>query len=176
ALTRLGKECAHAERGGIARLEVPQEIREREAARADALDHEDVLALDGIVEVLSDAHDAGGARLRIRHGRDEVEGGGNGELAHQVGDEQRGALEHADQMKVLVGIVPRDLGAEPRHLLLDGRRLEQHVAEAVDGARHHTKRAARRNSRASPTRARSASPAASASSKHWEMVRTEWSV
>ena len=102
--------------------------------------------------------------------------GGNGELAHQVGDEQRGALEHTDQVELLVGIVARDLGAEPRDLTLDGGVVEQHVAEAVDGARHHAKRAARRNSRDSPTSASVREPGGFRSSKHWEMVRTEWSV
>src|SRR5262245_59842387 len=101
ALTRLGEQRAHPERGGVTRLEVAQQIRQSEAARADALDHEDVPALDGLIEVLADARDAGGAALGVRHRRDEVEGSGNGELAHEVGDEQRRPLENGDQVQAL---------------------------------------------------------------------------
>ena len=37
---------------------------------------------------------------------------GHGELAHQVGHEEHGALEHADQQQVAALVVGRDLGSE----------------------------------------------------------------
>ena len=109
-------------------------------------------------------------------GRDEVDGGGDADLTHQVGDEQAAPLSTPIRWRLLAGIVTRDLGAEARHLLLDRRLVEQHLAEAVGAARHHENRVAFRNSRDCSTSGGSASPAASASSKHCEMVRTEWSV
>src|SRR5215831_6928436 len=51
----LGEEGAHLERRWTARLEIAEEIGEGEPACADSLDHQHVLPLDGLVEVLFDA-------------------------------------------------------------------------------------------------------------------------
>src|SRR5215831_376398 len=67
----LGEEGADPERRRVARLEVPQEVRQGEAARTDALDDQHVPPLDGVVEVLLDADDARGAGLRVGDDRDE---------------------------------------------------------------------------------------------------------
>src|SRR4030095_11243077 len=60
----LHEKGAHADRRGLARLEIAHEIGQAEPARAHALDDDHVLALDGIVQVLSDPYDPGSARRR----------------------------------------------------------------------------------------------------------------
>src|SRR5215831_10907255 len=59
ARSLLEEEGARAQRGGLTRLEVAEQIGEAEPAGADALDHDDMAVLDGLVEVLSDADHPG---------------------------------------------------------------------------------------------------------------------
>ena len=65
------------------------------------------------VEVLEDAHHAGriGGRAVARHGH-EVEGHGTLDAPRQVGHEEHGALEHADEQELLALVVARDLGGD----------------------------------------------------------------
>ena len=77
---------------------------------------------------------------------------------------------------MLVGVVAGDLRAEPGHLVLDGRLVEQHLAEAVDGGAASgepggLEELARLLDEARGRRARRPPR----SSKHCEMVRTECS-
>ena len=72
-------------------------------------------ALERGVEVLEDPHHAGGlGRGAVGGDGHEVDLAVHVEVAHEVGEEEDGALEHADQQQVLAGVVARDLG---RHLL-----------------------------------------------------------
>src|SRR5512145_1298952 len=64
AALRLRQERADLERGRLPGLEVAEQVGERQARVDDVLDDEDVPALDGDVEVLEDANDAGGVDAR----------------------------------------------------------------------------------------------------------------
>src|SRR3990172_1624063 len=123
---RLGHERAHVERGRLARLERAQEVREREARVDDILDDEDVPSLDRDVEVLENAHDARGVDpgAVARHGH-EVDLAGDVDRAHEVGHEEDGALEHADEEEVAAAVVPADLGAELGDPRLERRLVDQ---------------------------------------------------
>ena len=98
---------------------------ERQARVDDVLDEQHVAVLDRGVEVLEDADDARGVgRRAVARDRHEVDLAGDLELAHQVGDEEHGALEDADDQELAALVVAADLGAEltnPRReiLLLD---------------------------------------------------------
>ena len=76
----------------------------------DVLDDQHVAALDRRVEVLEDPHDAAGVGRRAvgRHGH-EVDLARDLDVAHEVGQEEDGALEHADQQQVAAGVVAGDL-------------------------------------------------------------------
>ena len=50
--------------------------------------------------------------------------------AHQVGEEEDGALEHADQEQVAPGVVARDLRAELAHAVLQVVGLDEDLADA----------------------------------------------
>src|SRR5215468_8482225 len=171
----LGHEGTGLDRGGAARLEVAEEIGEAEPARADPLHHEDVAPLQGLVEILADAHDARGPYLAVGDDGDEIHGGRNGKRAQEVGEKDSGALEHADQVQRLVRVVGGDLGGEPRHLGADGLLVEERLAQARVENGHQAKRVAFTKARASSMDAGSTRPAVSHSSRHWEIVRMAWS-
>src|SRR5262245_53636343 len=94
---RLRQEGADLERGRLARLEVPQQVGEREPRVDDVFDDEDVPSLDRDVEVLEDAHDARrvDARAVARDGH-EVDLARHLDPPHEVGHEEDGALENGD--------------------------------------------------------------------------------
>src|SRR5215475_4112240 len=175
ARSALGHEGAGLDGGGPARLEVAQEVGEAQAARSDPLHHEHVPAFQRLVEILADAHDAGGGDLAVGDDRDEVHGGGNGQRAQQVGEEYRGALQHPDQVHRLVRVVGGDLGGQARHLGADGLLVQQRLAEPRVKDGHQAKRVALTKARASSMAAGSTRPAVSHSSRHWEIVRMAWS-
>jgi len=56
---RLGQQGADLQAGGLAGLQVPQEIGQGQAGIDDVLDHEHVATLDVDVEVLEDPYDPG---------------------------------------------------------------------------------------------------------------------
>ena len=100
---------------GLARLEVAQQVLERQPGVDDVLDDQHVAALDRRVEVLEDPHDARGLRRRAVGGDGhEVDLARHVDLAHQVGEEEDRALEHADQQQVAAGVVARDLARRAR--------------------------------------------------------------
>ena len=84
----------------------------------------------GGVEVLEDPHDAGGLGRRAV-GRDghEVDLAGHVDVAHQVGEEEDGALQHADQQQVLALVVARDLRAQLAHAVLEVVGLDEDLAD-----------------------------------------------
>ena len=79
--------------------------------------------------------------LRIRTTPEESVGravGGDGhevdlardlDLAHQVGEEEHRALEHADQQQVLARVVARDLLAQLAHAVLELVGLDEDLAD-----------------------------------------------
>ena len=110
-------------RPGPALAELAHEVREREAGVDDVLDDHDVAAADVGVEVVEDLHPAGVGREP--GDRDEVELDGDvGDRPGEVGDEDQRAFQHADEHDA-VGMVPLDLGAEPRDVRGDGVGVEQ---------------------------------------------------
>ena len=79
-------------------------------------------AFDRGVEVLEDPHHAGGIGLRAVAGDGhEVDLAGHADVAHQVGEEEHGALQHADHEEVaalvLLADLPPQLGDAPLQLL-----------------------------------------------------------
>src|SRR6266516_422989 len=69
--------------------------------RHQSTDLEHVATFDVDVEVLEDPDDAGGiGRVAVARERHEVDLAGDGEVPHQVGHEEDGTLEDADQEQV----------------------------------------------------------------------------
>ena len=87
-------------------------------------------AFDGGVEVLEDAHDAAGVGGRAvgGHGH-EVDLARDLDVAHEVGQEEHGALEHADQQQVLARVVARDLGGQLADPVLELVGLDEDLAD-----------------------------------------------
>src|SRR5262249_42810905 len=134
---------------------------------ADALDHDDMAVLDGLVEVLSDADHPGRGDAGIGNDRDEVHGRGNGEGPDEIGRENGGALEDAAQVHRAVRVVLGDARAQTGHLELDGLLVEEDVADL--GWPHRLTRPqggrlSRTNARDRSTAAASARPVASSAS------------
>src|SRR6266567_6554982 len=173
SLATLGHEGARLDGGGSSGVKIPQEVGKAEAARADAFDHEHILALEGLVEILTDPHHPGGGDLPVGHHGDEVHGGGYAERAEEIREKDGGAFEDSHQMKRLVRVVCRDLRGEPCHLDPDRLLVEQRLAYSIADGRHHANRVAFTNSRDCSMAAASTRPEPSHSSRHCEMVRTE---
>ena len=119
-----------ATRSRAARREVLQQVAERQPRVDDVLDHQDVLVGYRSIEVLDDADDAGGrGRGSVGGDRHEIELARHGQLAGEVGNEQHGALEDAEQQNLPPRVVAGDLGANLRDALLDLLLGEQHLAD-----------------------------------------------
>src|SRR5918992_3777002 len=131
ASLRLGHQRANLQRGRITSLERAHEVGERQARVDDVLDHEHVPGLDVDVEVLEDADDARrvGGRAVAGDGH-EVDLARHGQAAHQVGHEEHGALEHADQEQVATGVVGGDLLAQLGDPVLQRDLVDE---DALDG-------------------------------------------
>ena len=80
------------------------------------------------------------------------------DLAHQVGEEEHRALQHADQQQVAVRVVSRDLGAELAHAVLEVVGLDEDLADAgvAQHAPHPTRTRAAGAARRDPRWGRSA--------------------
>src|SRR5580658_6805859 len=112
-LALLDQEGADLDALGLARVEIAAQVVEREPAVDDVLHHQHVTTLELGVEVLDDAHHArglGGAPVG-GHGH-EVDVDRQGDGAAEVAHEEHGALEHGDEERGLVGVVPGDVGAQ----------------------------------------------------------------
>src|SRR5690606_29083678 len=103
----------------------------------DVLDEDDAAAGQVDVEVLDDAHDPGRAGRGAvgRHGH-EVDLDRQADGPHEVGEEDEGALEDADEQRRLVRVVEGDLVAElgdagPDLLLADDDVPQGRVLEVV---------------------------------------------
>ena len=93
----------------VAAAEQAHEVGQRVAGVHDVLDDQHVAALERRVEVLEDAHDARGIGLRAVAGdRHEVDLAGDRDAAHQVGEEDHGALQDADHEEVATRVVAAD--------------------------------------------------------------------
>src|SRR3954453_20888554 len=98
AAVRLGQQGADLQRGGLARAQVAQQVLQRQARVDDVLDDQDVAARDRAVEVLEDPHHARGVgRGAVGRHRHEVDLARDLDVAHEIGEEEDGTLEHADQ-------------------------------------------------------------------------------
>ena len=75
-------------------------------------------------------HDPGGVgRVAVARDGHEVDLAGHGQVPHQVGHEEDGALEHADQQQVAALVVGRDLGAELGHARGERLPVDQDLAD-----------------------------------------------
>ena len=103
------------------------------------------------VEVLEDAHDARGLR-RGAVGRDghEVDLAADVEVAHQVGQEQEGALQDPDQQQVLALVVAGDVLRHRPDAVLQVVRLDEDLADLfAHGAAESRRQASRTRARVS---------------------------
>ena len=105
-------------------------------------------ALQRRVEVLEDAHDAGGLR-RGAVGRDghEVDLAADVQMAHQVGQEQEGALQDPDQEQVLALVVAGDLLRHRPDAVLQVVRLDEDLADLFAHGAAESRRQASRTRR-----------------------------
>src|SRR2546426_3208395 len=113
---RLVQERAELHRRRPPRGHVVEQIAHRQPGIADVLDDHHVLALDGPGEVARDLDDArrlGG--LAVAREPDEVDAQGQIDRARQVGDEDVGALQHAEHDQLLALVVPLDLRSQLLH-------------------------------------------------------------
>ncbi len=94
------------ERGGLVLEHEAAEVAEGEAGVEDVFDEDDVLALDGVVDVLDELDGAGGdAGAAVAGDGDEVEGVVDLDGAGEVGEEDGCAFEDADEDDGLAGVV-----------------------------------------------------------------------
>src|SRR4051812_48931043 len=132
---RLRQQRADLQRRGVARAEIPHQILQGQARVDDVLDDQHVAALDRRVEVLEDPHHAAGVGLRAvaGHGH-EVDLDRDVDLAHQIAEEEHGALQDADEQQVAAVVVARDLGPELGHPRPQLVRLDEHLPDRHAGA------------------------------------------
>ncbi len=103
------------ERRGLVLQHQAAEVAEGQAGVEDVFDEDDVLAFDGVVDVLDELDGAGGdAGAAVAGDGDEVEGVVDRDGAGEVGEEDGGAFEDADQHDGLAGVVGGDLLADRR--------------------------------------------------------------
>src|ERR1017187_5201985 len=149
-LPLLHQQGADLETRRAARLEVPAEGVEGEAAVDDVLDHQHVAAGQVGIEVLHDPdHARGAGRAPVRRNRHEVDVDREVDRAGKVAHEDHGTLQDPDEERRVVGVVGRDGGAQLGHPLgqgLGGDHRLTHLGQAP--ARHRrsgTLRLHRRN-------------------------------
>jgi len=101
------------EGGGLVLEHEAAEVGEGKAGVEDVFDEDDVLAFDGIVDVLDELDGSGGdAGAAVGGDGDEVEGGVDLDGAGEVGEEDGCAFEDADEDDGLALVVAGDLGAD----------------------------------------------------------------
>jgi hypothetical protein len=101
------------ERGGLVLEHETAEVAEGEAGVEDVFDDDDVLALDGVVDVLDELDGAGGdAGAAVAGDGDEVEGVVDLDGASEIGEEDGRPLEDSNEDDGLAGVVGGDLGAD----------------------------------------------------------------
>jgi hypothetical protein len=101
------------ERCGFVLEHEAAEVAEGEAGVEDVFDEDDVLAFDGVVDVLDELDGAGGdAGAAVARDSDEVEGVVDADGAGEVGEEDGGAFEDADEDDGFALVVGGDLSAD----------------------------------------------------------------
>src|SRR5271165_4766759 len=95
-------------------------MRQGEASVDDVLHQQDVVARDGVRQVLYDLNDPAGLGTRsVRPNAEKIDLEGQVDGAREVGRENEAALQHANHRQGAARIVARDLGAELAHALTD---------------------------------------------------------
>src|SRR5882762_259794 len=145
---RLVQQRAQLHGRGPAGGEVVEQVPHGESGIDDVLDDQDVLGLDGLGEVAGDLHHAGRLRrLPVAGEPDEIDGQRQVDGSGQIGDEDVGALQHAEQHQLFALIVPLDPRAQlanPVRDLLRGKHLLQFVGQFHFGLLLPVNRRARR--------------------------------
>src|SRR5580698_9147272 len=101
------------EGGGLVLEHQAAEIAECEAGVEDVFDDDDVLAFDGVVNVLDELDGAGGdAGAAVAGDGDEVEGVIDADGSGEVGEEDGCAFEYSDEDDRLALVVGGDLGTD----------------------------------------------------------------
>ena len=96
------------------------QIRQGEAGIENVFDHEDVLAFDGLVEILDHLDGAGRAlAFAVAGDGDEIECGVGLNGARQIDEEKRRALEHADHDQLFAVEIAGDLCSHLGHAVGD---------------------------------------------------------
>ncbi len=122
----LVQERADLDGARVARLEEIHQVRDRQPRVDDVLDDEDVLAGDGLGEVVRDLDDAGALRaFAVGAHAQEVHPERQIDRAAEIRRKDEAALEDDDEDKVAIFVVPRYLRAE----------LQDSVGD-LDGADH----------------------------------------
>src|SRR5262249_34746267 len=97
-----------------------QHVVEGQARVHDVLDDQEVAAIEALRKVLDELDLARGLRGRsVGRDRDVVEGERQVDGAREVGEERAGALQDADEVRLLAGVVGGDLRAHLGHARLD---------------------------------------------------------
>ena len=108
---------------------------QRQAGVDDVLDQEDVAVLDARVQILDQPHRRRAAGLvgGVPGQLDEIDVVQEGQRARQVGQEDEGRLQRADEQRLLAGVVGGDLLAELRDAGRDllGREVDLSDAQLV---------------------------------------------
>src|SRR4051794_5881624 len=110
--TSLGlvKTGCDLERCGFVLEHEAAQIVEGQSGIQDVLDDDDILALDGVVDVLDELHGAGGyAGAPVARYSYEIEGVVHLDSTGQVGEEDGCTFEHADEDDGFAGIIVGDL-------------------------------------------------------------------
>src|SRR5215468_8117406 len=103
---RLAQQRDHLEAGRLPGGQVAQQPGQGQAGVDDVLDDQHVPAGDVAVEILEDAHDAGGGGGRaVRGHRHELQRHRPAQRPGQVGHDHDRALEDPDQEQLTVGVV-----------------------------------------------------------------------
>jgi len=101
------------EGGGLVLEHEAAEIAKGEAGVEDVFDQDDVVAFDGVVDVLDELDGAGGdAGATVAGDGDEVECVVDGDGAGEIGEEDGRSLEHADEHDGLAGLLVLVVGCD----------------------------------------------------------------
>ena len=101
------------QRGGLVLEHQPAEVAEGEAGVEDVFDDDDVLALDGVVNVLDELDGAGGdTGAAVAGDGDEVEGVVDLDGAGEIGEEDGCAFEDTNEDDGLASVIGGDLGSD----------------------------------------------------------------
>src|SRR2546430_10886194 len=128
--TLFRSEDARLDALGVAGLEVSLEVGERQPRVHDVLDDEHLPSLDRHREIGDEPNlPRGLAAARVARHADEVGREVDGDRADQVGHEEEGALQHADQDRALSRVVACDRPPELADARVELRLADQDPAQ-----------------------------------------------